>query len=98
MKCVYASQLIGDSHYIGECFDIGKPFLDYESTTRLQWRGFVSAQLFIDNVLTESILIIYLMGRMPKLYLERFMKAIGMVYILENRDASEERANEYYVF
>jgi hypothetical protein len=95
------NQLIGDaSHYIGECFDIGKPFLDYQVTHTPPLTRFVSAQLFIDNVLTgESILILLSHGKFwdTEILLRTIYEgSMKFAYILENRDASEERANEYY--
>lgn len=95
------NQLIGKaSHYIGECFDIGKPFLDYEVKHTPPVTRFVSAQLFIDNVLTgESILILLSHGKFwdaEILLRTLFEGSMKFAYILENRDIAEERAKEYY--
>jgi len=95
------NQLISEaSYYIGECFDIGKPFLDYNVRYTPPVTRFVSAQLFLDNFLTgESILILLSHEKFwdAEILLRTICEgSVKFAYILENRGSSDERANEYF--
>ena len=88
------------SHYIGECFDIGKPLLDYEVKHTPPVTRFVTAQLYIDNVLTgESILILLSQDKFwdAEVLLRTIVEgSLKFIYILENKGDAENRAVEYY--
>ncbi|MEE9314610.1 MAG: DUF5677 domain-containing protein [Rhizobiaceae bacterium] len=88
------------SHFIGECFDCGKPLLDNEVKQTPPVTRFITAQLYIDNVLTgESILILLEQGNFwdAEILLRTVVEgSLKFIYILEDQDCAEKRAKEFF--
>lgn len=89
------------SHFIGECFDIAKPFLDKDYAGLDPYFRFVSAQLFIDCHLTsESVLLLVREGKewdadlVTRSVMEGTLKYVYMS--LGTMEEMREKALEYW--